>query len=109
MARNSSRAFRKTATQVVARDGQICGICHHPGAITADHIISYKDWPKDHQGQPLPGLDHPDNLQAAHGSRGTAEHNPCYQCTPKGRYCNQSRGGQSNRQQPLQEPHSRPW
>jgi 5-methylcytosine-specific restriction endonuclease McrA len=106
MARNSSTAFRKVARLVVARDGQICGICGHGGAITVDHIISAKDWPPG-----VPGLDNPDNLRAAHGSRGVGEHNPCHECDPtrwpNGRHCNQSKGAGT----PVipQEHHSRTW
>lgn len=110
MARNSSRAFRKTAAYVIARDGGMCGICGHGGAITADHIIPHHLWPKDAHGNPLPGLDNPDNLRAAHGSRGPAQHNPCYECSPRGRMCNQSRGaGHRAKTQPPPDPHSRPW
>lgn len=113
MARNSSRAFRKTAALVIARDGGTCGICGHGGAITADHIVSYKDWPKDDTGRPHPGLDSPENLRAAHGTRGTAQHNPCYQCDtrrwPYGRMCNQSRGAGNTVKQVTEEPHSRSW
>jgi len=107
MARNSHSRFRATAAQIIARDQGVCGICGHGGARTADHIIPHRDWPKDHNGQPLPGLDHPENLRAAHGTRGPAEHNPCYECDPRGRYCNQSRGAGKRAQQP--EHHSRPW
>lgn len=110
MARNSSRAFRKAARLAVERDGEICGICGHGGAITADHIISWRDWPKDANGKPLPGVDAADNLRPAHGTRGPAEHNPCYQCDPKGRLCNQSRGAGNRVKQPTQpERHSREW
>lgn len=111
MARNSSRAFRKVAFDVVLRDGEVCGICGHGGAITADHIVSFRDWPKDHNGDPLPGLDHPDNLQAAHGSRGVGDPNPCHQCDParwpRGRNCNQSKGAGSKPHTP--EIHSQDW
>jgi 5-methylcytosine-specific restriction endonuclease McrA len=109
MARNSSRAFRKTAAYVIARDAGICGICGHGDAHTADHIIPYRNWPKDDHGRPLPGLDSPDNMRAAHGTRGPAEHNPCYQCTPQGRYCNQSRGAGNRGKTQHTEPHSRTW
>lgn len=106
MARNSSRQFRKRAAMAVARDGGICGICGHPGAITADHIIPYSEWPPG-----VPGLDDLDNLRAAHGSRGPAEHNPCYLCDPRGRMCNQSRGSGTRaiRPSPETDNHSRTW
>lgn len=109
VARNSSTRFRKDARQVVARDGGMCGICGHGNAITVDHIIRAKDWPKDADGKPLPGLDDPDNLRAAHGSRGIADHNPCHECDPvrwpRGRMCNQSR----DTQPAPPEHHSRSW
>lgn len=115
MARNSSRQFRARAAHAVARDQGRCGICGHGGAITADHIISYRDWPKDSQGLPLPGLDDLDNLRAAHGTRGSAQHNPCMECDPQrwpyGRMCNQSRGARNvvaQRETP-HEPHSQDW
>jgi 5-methylcytosine-specific restriction endonuclease McrA len=112
MARGSSTAFRKTALAVVQRDGQICGICGHAGAITVDHIIPHRDWPKNELGQAIDGFDHPDNLRAAHGSRGVGEHNPCRECDPQkwpqGRHCNQSRGAGDTINANL-EPHSRSW
>lgn len=112
LARNSSRAFRKLATWVIARDGGICGICGHGGAITVDHIVPDRDWPKDLLGRPLPGLDDPGNLRAAHGTRGVAPNNPCLNCDvtrwPRGRLCNQSRGaGRTVADQ--SETHSQIW
>lgn len=109
MARNSSRAFRRTAALAIARDQGRCGICGHAGARTADHIIPHHLWPKDDAGRPLPGLDHIDNLRAAHGSRGPAEHNPCYMCDPRGRHCNQSRGAGNRTRTHEPEPHSKEW
>lgn len=110
MARNSSRAFRKTADLVRANSDGLCGICGHGGAITMDHIVSFRDWPTNELGQPLPGLDSPDNMRVAHGTRGIAPPNPCHQCDPvkwpNGRLCNQSRGHGSTHQP---EPHSRTW
>lgn len=103
VARNSSRAFRKVAGLIVLRDGAMCWLCGHGNAITVDHVIPYRDWPKDHEGKPLPGLDSPDNLKAAHGTRGSAEANPCNECG--GKLCNQSRGASS----PMGEAHSRRW
>lgn len=115
MARNSSRAFRRAAALAVANGGGICGICGHGDAITADHIIPFRLWPRDNNGKPLPGLDAADNLRPAHGTRGTAEHNYCYQCDrtkwPHGRLCNQSRSGDQHRRHAADttEPHSRKW
>lgn len=112
MARNSSRAYQNRARLIIARDGGLCGICGHGNAITTDHIIPHRDWPRDHLGQPLPGLDDPDNLRAAHGTRGVAQHNPCLECGgpgtpwPHGRMCNQSRGAGAAGPE---ETHSRSW
>lgn len=109
MARGSSRAYRKVVEAVILRDGGLCGICGHGGAQTADHVVPYKDWPEDGNGNKLPGADEPDNLRAAHGSRGPGTHNPCTQCDPArwphGRMCNQSRGAAADQA----EPHSRRW
>lgn len=106
MARNSSRAFRTRARQIIARDGGICHICGHDGADTVDHLIPHKLWPKDPTGQPLPGLDDPNNLAPAHGTRGTAQHNPCNTPPCNGRLCNQSRGAGDTTPP---ETHSRNW
>jgi hypothetical protein len=112
MARNSSRAFRKTAAWVIANSDGICGICGHGGGRTVDHIVSFRDWPTDELGQPLPGLDDPDNLRPSHGTRGIAEANPCHECDPqrwpRGRLCNQSRGS-GTKPVTLTEPHSQNW
>lgn len=112
MARNSSRQFRKTAAFVIATSDGTCGICGHGGAITVDHIRSFRDWPTDELGQPLPGLDSAENLRPAHGTRGIAEPNPCHQCDPtrwpRGRLCNQSRGPGTTTPTDV-EPHSKNW
>jgi hypothetical protein len=103
LGRNSSRTFRKSAQFVIARDAGMCGICGHGGAVTADHIISVKDWPPG-----VPGVDYPDNLQAAHGTRRPhGVDNPCFVCDPRrGRLCNQSKGAGHA---PKGEQHSRAW
>jgi hypothetical protein len=102
--------FQRVAREIVLRDGGVCGICGHAGAITADHIVTYVSWPKDAEGELLPGFDDPSNLRAAHGTRGPAEHNPCMLCDrvkwPRGRMCNQSRGAGREKQP---EIHSRAW
>jgi hypothetical protein len=90
---------------VVARDGMICGICGHGGAITVDHIVTVRDWPRDAFGELLPGVDDPENLRAAHGSRRPrAPDNPCPECRV---LCNQARGAGSRT--PIPETHSRIW
>lgn len=70
----------------------ICRICGHPGAQTADHIVPARFWPRDGAGKLLPGLDDLSNLGPAHGTMGagrTVVQNRCPVC---GRLCNQSRG-----------------
>ena len=75
----------------------VCGICGHPGSMTADHIIPPARWPRG-----VTGLDDITNLRPAHGTMGrTGPHNPCPTC---GRLCNQSRGNRATRR-----PSSRDW
>lgn len=96
---NSSTAFRKLAAWVVARDGGLCGLCGHGDARTVDHVISVRDWPEG-----VHGVHEPENLQAAHGSRGVGVSNPCPVC---GKLCNQSKGAGHGREPG--EIHSRVW
>ena len=100
----SSWKYRRAREQVLA-ESDICGICGHYGAKTIDHIITLAQWPKNDDGQLLPGHDAVENLQPAHGTMGagrTRIHNPCPICL---RLCNQSRGGDPVRP----SRHSRPW
>ena len=84
-----TRANRKTKAIVLAAS-DICHLCGHPAALTVDHIISARDWPRDEYGAHLPGLDDLTNLAPAHGTRSPrAPDNPCPTC---GVLCNQSRG-----------------
>jgi hypothetical protein len=80
----------------------VCGICGHPGARTADHIIPARSWPKDATGRPLPGMDSLANLQPAHGTLGPGR--PPNYCPICGRLCNQSRGAAI-----VRRPTSRDW
>lgn len=74
-------AWRKLRVQVLARDGRVCQLCQHaiaddqPGEV--DHIE-----PRARGGSNSSA----DNLRAVHGSS-----SPCYQCSPRGRSCNQER------------------
>jgi hypothetical protein len=84
----------------------LCGICHHYGSRTADHIVSDRDWPRLAGGKRAPGFDDLINLQPAHGTMGSGVnrvHNPCPVC---GRLCNQSKGA---RTPPPRRPQSRNW
>lgn len=97
--------YRKNRAILLSSD-DVCGICGHRGAQTADHVVPAKLWPRDASGKLLPGLDALANLRPAHGTmgagRGVAQ-NPCPVC---GRLCNQSRG--EGRGRPQRET-SRDW
>lgn len=99
--RNIGRAARKNAAQVLSQS-DLCHLCGHYGARTADHIIPARDWPRGPDGRHLPGLDDVSNLAPAHGTIGnTGQVNRCPDC---GRVCNQSRGAN-----PLAALNRRPW
>lgn len=84
-------------------NNDVCGICGHEGAKTADHIIGAPEWRARHGS--LKGFDDPANLQPAHGTMGNVAINPCPVC---GRLCNQSKG--ANRVVVVEvTPHSRDW
>jgi hypothetical protein len=92
--------YRKNRATLLAAD-DLCRICLHRGAATADHIITARDWPRG-----KPGFDEMSNLQPAHGTMGAGVnrlHNPCPVC---GRLCNQSRGA---RRALPPRPQSRNW
>jgi len=81
----------------------VCGICGHGGATTADHVIDAKRWPKGPDGRPRPGFNDLANLQPAHGTMGGRQpDNPCPTCE---RLCNQSKGARVQRPR----PQSRDW
>lgn len=71
----SSRRWAKTIQQVLTVKGDICWICGHPGATSADHVIE-----RDAGG----ALYDLDNLEPVH-------HHPCPTC---GVRCNYRRGAQ---------------
>ena len=92
--------YRKNRAILLAHT-DLCALCGHNGAATADHIISSKDWPRDAYGHKLPGFDDLTNLQPAHGTIGNIGLNPC----PQGcGLCNQIRGAKQ-----LHSPRSRQW
>lgn len=81
----------------------LCWLCGHHGATTADHIIPAKLWPRDVFGRNLPGFDELPNLAPAHGSMGnTGAVNRCETC---GLACNQVRGARTA----TPRPQSRRW
>lgn len=101
-----NRRYR-TNRAILLSQNQTCGICGHgpaegAPALTADHIVPAKLWPRDAAGRPLPGLHELTNLRPAHGTLGGGQpDNPCNFC---GRYCNQSRGARV-----AARPASRDW
>ncbi len=97
------RVYRRNRDTLLAAS-DICAICGHGGARTADHIISAPFWPRDENGRMLPGFNDLTNLQPAHGTMGAGratEHNRCPVCH---RLCNQSKGSG-----PSRRPSSRDW
>jgi 5-methylcytosine-specific restriction endonuclease McrA len=88
---------------IVLAWSRICGICGHDGAMTVDHIVPVRRWPRGFDGKLLPGVHDLPNLQPAHGSLGNSgEVNYCPTC---GMACNQSKNGK----RPPARPQSRDW
>lgn len=93
--------YRHNRAILLALD-DVCGICGHPGARTADHIIQPKLWARLFPDNPR-GVDDLANLRPAHGTMAPGQPpNPCPTC---GRLCNQSRGSTL----PVARPQSRRW
>lgn len=85
------REYAKNRARLLANT-DVCGLCGHHGAKTADHIVSWRNWPRDPDGRMFPGFNSLGNLQAAHGTMGAGRdkiHNRCPVCN---RLCNQSKG-----------------
>lgn len=80
-------------------NSDLCWLCNHPGARTADHVITVKDWLVMFGS--YEGVNSPANMRPAHGAKGPIR-NPCPVC---GKLCNQARGAGP----PPQQPHSRDW
>jgi hypothetical protein len=95
--RNGSAYRRAVATLLAQSD--LCWLCGHPGAHTADHVITVKRWLTLHGT--YAGVNHPTNMRPAHGTKGPVT-NPCPVC---GLLCNQVRGDGP----PPTERHSREW
>lgn len=82
----------------------LCALCGHHGAQSADHIIPARLWPRDANGKKLPGYDSLENLQPAHGTMGSVLVNRCPEC---GKLCNQAKGDRIQVVNP--QPQSRNW
>lgn len=79
------RPYRRARTQMFAIYGDLCHLCGHPGARSADHLTPISVWP----GQPVD----PHLMRPAHGIEG------CPTCARK---CNTERGaGPLAQAQPL--------
>lgn len=98
-----THAYQRNAAAMLAVD-DVCHLCSHPGARTADHIIPVAQWLALHGT--YDGVNDPTNLAPAHGTRGR-NLNPCPDCAAAGRnpLCNQSRGARTLGPQ----PRSRDW
>lgn len=105
------RPYRAARAQRLAMpDGDICALCLHHGAQTADHIVADRDWPRDTlTGRRVPGFDAVDNLQPAHGTMGG--HQPDNHCPVCGKLCNQVKGNRRAAPATLTPParRSRDW
>lgn len=100
--------YRKNREKLL-RESDVCWLCGHGGAQTADHVVVDRDWPRGDDGRRLPGFDELENLRPAHGSMGNkAPPNYCPTC---GRLCNQSRGDRAPgyRRATPARPQSRQW
>jgi len=101
--RNGHRYRVAVATCIANSD--LCGLCGHHGARTADHIIPVDEWLRRYGT--YDGVNDQTNLQPAHGTKGPIN-NPCHQCRAAGRngMCNQSKGA---RLIVVVSPRSRDW
>lgn len=97
--RNGAR-YRAAVAECLA-NSDLCHLCGHHGARTADHIITVKDWLLTHPT--YDGVNDQSNLAPAHGVKGPTL-NPCPIC---GRLCNQQRGARSLAHTP--QHRSRDW
>lgn len=85
------REYARNRARLLATT-DLCMLCGHPGATTADHIVPWRAWPRMENGKLRPGFNSMGNLQAAHGTMGSGpdrQHNRCPTCN---RLCNQSKG-----------------
>lgn len=93
--------YRKARSLMLAVN-DICALCGHPGARTADHIIRPALWLAMYGTRD--GCDDIDNLQPAHGTAGNRLTGTINRCGICGKLCNQSRGAK-----PIHTPRSRDW
>jgi 5-methylcytosine-specific restriction endonuclease McrA len=92
--------YRKERAWILAHS-DVCWLCGHPGALTADHVVPPKLWPLGTSQRTIDGRA---NLRPAHGTMGNrGPHNRCPTCR---KLCNQSRGSRLP-QQPRRQ--SRDW
>jgi len=96
--RNGHRYRVAVATCIANSD--LCGLCGHHGARTADHIIPVDVWYRRYGT--YDGVNDQTNLQPAHGTKGRIN-NPCPTC---GKLCNQAKGA---RLIVAVSPRSRDW
>ncbi len=80
--------YRVTVARMLASD-DLCHLCGHHGARTADHIISVREWLRRYGT--YAGVNHPSNMRPAHGTMGRIR-NRCPECK---RLCNQQRGSRT--------------
>ena len=92
-----NRRYRRNRAVLLAAS-DVCALCGHPGAQTADHIVSAPAWPRGADGKRLPGFDELANLQPAHGSMGAGRDRVQNRCPTCGQLCNQSKGDGRRRQ-----------
>lgn len=92
--------YRRNRELVLAAS-DVCALCGHPGAQTADHVIPARLWPRGADGLPLPGMDEPANLQPAHGTLAPGILNRCPVCS---KLCNQVKSAGR-----VRRPVSRRW
>lgn len=102
----TGNAFYRRMRATLLATSDICALCGHGGARTADHRISDPQWPRDPlTGKRLPGFDALPNLQPAHGSMGPNQ--PPNYCPTCGLLCNQAKG--DGRRRRMARPQSRKW
>jgi hypothetical protein len=97
---------RNRALLLLSND--VCALCGHSGAATADHIIPDFLWPRDEAGKRLPGFDDLGNLQPAHGTMGAGRNVTQNRCPVCHKLCNQVKGD-GRRRRGAGRPQTRRW
>jgi 5-methylcytosine-specific restriction endonuclease McrA len=96
----NDRTYRRNRALMLSQN-DICGICGHAGAMTADHIIPPEMWLQLYGS--LDGVHDLANLQPAHGILNSPlRYNYCPQCR---QLCNQAKGSRLTDV----SPRSRAW